>query len=70
MKITVMDALAVLTLARQWRQRADSLVDLYEKMRLEGRDTLTADELAELQSEDDAARNRLQAAIEAAGQVT
>ena len=68
--MNIMDALAVLTLARQWRQRADSLVDLYEKMRLEGRDTLTADELAELQSEDDAARNRLQAAIEAAGQVT
>ena len=68
MNITVLDALAVLRLARDWRHRADSLVDLYERMRLEGRDTLSEDELTQLQSADDAARDRLQAAIEAARQ--
>ena len=63
---TIIDALAVLTLARQWRQRADSLTDLYETMRAEGRDTLSEAELAQLQSDDDAARRRLEDAIAAA----
>lgn len=68
MSITTLDALAVLTLYRQWRQRADALADLYETMRAEGRDTVTADELAQLKADDDAARDRLEAAIEAAGE--
>ena len=63
MSITVLDALALLTLARRYRRQSDELIDLYEKLRSEGRETLTADELAELQSEDDAARQALVDAI-------
>ena len=63
MSATIVDALAVLNLARRWRQKYDRLTDLYETMRADGRDTLTPEELAEFQAADDAARQSLVDAI-------
>ena len=60
------DLLAVLRLIKNLAGRIAKATALIKKMREEGRETLTDEEWAELKADDDAARNDLLTAIEAA----
>jgi len=60
------DLLALLLLIKNLAGRITRATALIKQMREEGRETLTDEEWAELQAEDDDARAELEAAIEAA----
>lgn len=62
------DVLALLRLIESWSASIQQVTALIQKMRQEGRETLTDEEKAELRGADDAARAELVAAIEAAAE--
>jgi hypothetical protein len=57
------DILRLLLLIQSWSQQIDKISALILKMQAEGRDKLTLEELAELKSDDDEAREELVDAI-------
>jgi hypothetical protein len=57
------DVLAVLQLIQTLGSQISRASELLQRMRAEGRVTLTADELAGLQAADDSARNALTEAV-------
>lgn len=58
------DMLALLVAIRRWSASAAKAAELIEKMREEGRDTLTDEERQDLQAADDEGRKALVDAIE------
>ena len=60
---TVSDVLTLAYLVNGWIARMQKVNDLIIKMREEGRETLTDEERAQLQADDDAARQDLVDAI-------